>query len=71
MRVVTEIHLKSNTISDHQYYHKWAVLIDPKDMGEGIKGYVRCDISVLGRGDVAKVGIVSKLVYEAMKLHYI
>ena len=40
---------------DHQYYHKWAVLIDPKDMAEGIKGYVKCDISVLGKGDQAKV----------------
>ena len=37
------------------YYHKWALLMDPKDMGEGPKGYIKCDISVTGKGDVVKV----------------
>ena len=42
--------------ADHQFYHKWAVLLDPKDVSEGPKGYVKCDIAVIGRGDIIKVG---------------
>nr|XP_056700148.1 fer-1-like protein 4 [Euleptes europaea] len=37
---------------DHRFYQKWAVLNDPKDTRAGIKGYVKCNISVLARGDV-------------------
>ncbi|ELU05062.1 hypothetical protein CAPTEDRAFT_184805 [Capitella teleta] len=40
--------------ADHQYYHKWAPLIDPKDMSAGPKGFVKCDISVSGKGDILK-----------------
>ncbi|XP_039312849.1 otoferlin [Solenopsis invicta] len=31
---------------DRQYYHKWAVLTDPKDLTAGPKGYVKCNITV-------------------------
>ena len=40
---------------EHQFIHKWAVLIDPKDIGEGPKGYVKCDLAVVGKGDFVKV----------------
>ena len=41
-------------ISDHMYYHKWAVLVNPKEASDGAKGYIKCDITVLGKGDVAR-----------------
>ncbi|XP_057656510.1 otoferlin-like isoform X1 [Diorhabda carinulata] len=40
---------------DHQFYHKWAVLTDPDDIAGGPKGYLKCDISVIGKGDSVKV----------------
>ena len=39
----------------HMFYHKWALLIDPKNINEGPKGYIKCDISVAGKGDQLKV----------------
>ncbi|XP_074640585.1 otoferlin-like isoform X2 [Tubulanus polymorphus] len=41
--------------SDHQFYHKWAMLTDPEDINGGPKGYVKCDIAVIGKGDSVKV----------------
>lgn len=43
------------TITDHQFYHKWAVLMDSSDAAAGPKGYLKCDISVIGKGDLVKV----------------
>ncbi|XP_063235260.1 otoferlin-like isoform X2 [Bacillus rossius redtenbacheri] len=40
---------------DHQFYHKWALLTDPDDIAGGPKGYLKCDISVIGKGDTIKV----------------
>ncbi|CAN8025600.1 unnamed protein product, partial [Ixodes persulcatus] len=40
--------------AEHQFYHKWAVLTDPDDMTAGPKGYIKCDISVVGKGDTIK-----------------
>ncbi|KAL4236528.1 C2 domain [Mactra antiquata] len=40
---------------DHQFYHKWAMLMDPDDMSAGVKGYLKCDIAVVGKGDSVKV----------------
>ncbi|KAL3275045.1 hypothetical protein HHI36_019817, partial [Cryptolaemus montrouzieri] len=40
---------------DHQFYHKWALLTDPDDITAGPKGYLKCDISVIGKGDPVKV----------------
>ncbi|KAG8446273.1 hypothetical protein GDO86_013923 [Hymenochirus boettgeri] len=37
--------------SDHRFLQKWAVITDPKDTRAGIKGYVKCNLSVLSRGD--------------------
>lgn len=42
--------------SGHMFYHKWALLVDPKNINEGAKGYIKCDISVAGKGDQLKVG---------------
>ncbi|XP_062857468.1 otoferlin isoform X2 [Trichomycterus rosablanca] len=39
---------------EHQFYHKWAMLTDPDDITAGCKGYVKCDIVVLAKGDNAK-----------------
>ena len=46
------------SISDHQFYHKWAMLMDPEDMSGGVKGYLKCDIAVIGKGDSVKVRIL-------------
>ncbi|XP_076388298.1 otoferlin isoform X5 [Megachile rotundata] len=40
---------------DHQFYHKWALLTDPDDVAGGPKGYLKCDISVIGKGDTVKI----------------
>uniref|UniRef100_A0A8D8QAC2 Otoferlin n=1 Tax=Cacopsylla melanoneura TaxID=428564 RepID=A0A8D8QAC2_9HEMI len=40
---------------DHQFYHKWALLTDPDDIAGGPKGYLKCDISVIGKGDTVKI----------------
>ncbi|CAM1319906.1 FER1L6 (predicted) [Pycnogonum litorale] len=42
------------TQPDHQFYHKWAVLTDPDDIAGGPKGYLKCDISVVGKGDAIR-----------------
>ncbi|KAK9882459.1 hypothetical protein WA026_021493 [Henosepilachna vigintioctopunctata] len=41
--------------ADHQFYHKWALLTDPDDITAGPKGYLKCDISVIGKGDAINV----------------
>uniref|UniRef100_A0A8C6LUH1 Otoferlin a n=1 Tax=Nothobranchius furzeri TaxID=105023 RepID=A0A8C6LUH1_NOTFU len=38
----------------HQFYHKWAILSDPDDITAGCKGYIKCDIAVVGKGDNIK-----------------
>ncbi|XP_070488102.1 fer-1-like protein 6 isoform X1 [Equus przewalskii] len=38
----------------HQFCDKWALLTDPGDITTGTKGYLKCDISVTGKGDVLK-----------------
>ncbi|XP_026730449.1 otoferlin-like isoform X2 [Trichoplusia ni] len=40
---------------DRQFYHKWALLTDPEDVAAGAKGYLKCDISVIGKGDTIKI----------------
>ncbi|KAG7261738.1 hypothetical protein CRUP_023725 [Coryphaenoides rupestris] len=39
---------------EHQFYHKWAALSDPDDITAGCKGYIKCDIAVVGKGDNIK-----------------
>uniref|UniRef100_A0A5F8GDE1 Fer-1 like family member 6 n=1 Tax=Monodelphis domestica TaxID=13616 RepID=A0A5F8GDE1_MONDO len=36
----------------HQFCDKWALLTDPADIRTGTKGYLKCDISVAGKGDI-------------------
>ncbi|XP_067338564.1 otoferlin isoform X15 [Channa argus] len=40
--------------TEHQFYHKWAMLSDPDDITVGCKGYIKCDIAVVGKGDNIK-----------------
>ncbi|KAM9308456.1 fer-1-like protein 6 [Gastrophryne carolinensis] len=35
----------------HQFSDKWALLTDPSDIRTGVKGYLKCDITVAGKGD--------------------
>lgn len=42
------------SIPEHQFYHKWAILSDPDDITAGCKGYIKCDIAVVGKGDNIK-----------------
>ncbi|XP_043922113.1 otoferlin-like [Protopterus annectens] len=44
---------------EHTFFHKWAPLTDPSDIASGIKGYLKCDISVTGKGDIKKSTIRS------------
>ncbi|XP_054702022.1 fer-1-like protein 4 isoform X2 [Grus americana] len=37
---------------DHRFFQKWAVISDPTDTQAGVKGFVKCNISVTARGDV-------------------
>lgn len=46
---------------DHQFYHKWAMLTDPNDISAGVKGYLKCDIAVIGKGDSIKVAANAQL----------
>lgn len=43
------------SFTDRQYYHKWAVLTDPKDLTAHPKGYVKCNITVNEKGRKVKV----------------
>ncbi|KAI1891064.1 hypothetical protein AGOR_G00160050 [Albula goreensis] len=36
---------------DHRFYQKWAPLMDPKDTRTGVKGFVKCTLSVVMKGD--------------------
>ncbi|XP_063069858.1 fer-1-like protein 6 isoform X2 [Engraulis encrasicolus] len=38
----------------HQFINKWAVLMDSSNVRAGVKGYLKCDISVTGKGDVGQ-----------------
>ncbi|XP_052391066.1 otoferlin-like isoform X5 [Carassius gibelio] len=40
---------------EHQFHHKWAMLSDHDDITAGCKGYVKCDIAVIGKGDNIKI----------------
>ena len=42
-------------IPDHLFYHKWALLSDPDDFLSGPKGYLKCDVGIIGKGDTVKV----------------
>uniref|UniRef100_A0A8C5TYN9 C2 domain-containing protein n=1 Tax=Malurus cyaneus samueli TaxID=2593467 RepID=A0A8C5TYN9_9PASS len=42
----------SSSLSDHRFFQKWAVISDPMDTRAGVKGFVKCSISVSARGDV-------------------
>ncbi|NXE63728.1 FR1L4 protein, partial [Calcarius ornatus] len=37
---------------DHRFFQKWAVISDPMDTQAGVKGFVKCNISVSARGDI-------------------
>ena len=39
---------------DHAYYRKWVILTDLHDINGGPKGFVKVDITVLGKGDNVK-----------------
>ncbi|KAM8855911.1 fer-1-like protein 6 isoform 3-T3 [Spinachia spinachia] len=40
----------------HQFTNKWAMLTNPGDISTGVRGYVKCDISVSAKGDAVKPG---------------
>lgn len=43
-------------LSGHQFVNKWAMLTNPGDISTGVKGYVKCDISVSAKGDAVQPG---------------
>lgn len=40
------------SVPGHQFINKWAALMDPIDVNTGVKGHLKCDICVTGKGDV-------------------
>ncbi|XP_056286997.1 fer-1-like protein 6 isoform X2 [Pseudoliparis swirei] len=40
----------------HQFTNKWAMLTNPGDISTGVRGYVKCDISVTAKGDAVQPG---------------
>ena len=44
-----------NIFLDHQFYKKWAMLLEPKGQGVGIRGYLLLTINILRKGSVAKI----------------
>ncbi|KAK5860785.1 hypothetical protein PBY51_022243 [Eleginops maclovinus] len=40
----------------HQFINKWAMLTNPVDISTGVKGYIKCDISVSAKGDSMQPG---------------
>ncbi|XP_066468090.1 otoferlin isoform X4 [Tiliqua scincoides] len=42
------------TQPEHQFYHRWAILSDPEDITAGLKGYLKVDVAVVGKGDNIK-----------------
>ena len=48
-------HICNFSSLDHQFYHKWALLTDPDDITGGPKGYLKCDINVITKGDPVKI----------------
>ncbi|XP_043285592.1 otoferlin-like [Venturia canescens] len=38
----------------HEYYHKWAMLMNPKDQSGGPKGYVKCNVTIVTKGEKIK-----------------
>lgn len=49
------LHFASASQTDHLFYHKWALLSDPDDFLSGPKGYLKCDVGIIGKGDTVKV----------------
>jgi len=45
----------TSSFTDHQYYRKWAILTDPRDPTIGVKGYVKCNITVSAKGERVRV----------------
>ena len=41
--------------TDRQYFHKWAMLTNPKDLSAGPKGYVKCNITINVKGEKMRV----------------
>ncbi|KAM7406952.1 hypothetical protein PAMA_002925 [Pampus argenteus] len=40
-----------------RFINKWAMLTNPGDISTGVKGYVKCDISVSAKGDAMEPGL--------------
>lgn len=45
----------SSTVG-HQFINKWAMLSIPGDLSTGVKGYVKCDISISAKGETIQPG---------------
>jgi hypothetical protein len=42
-------------VSDHQFHRKWAILLDRNCEKNDIRGFLKCDIAVIRKGERAKV----------------
>ncbi|XP_070694676.1 fer-1-like protein 6 [Pempheris klunzingeri] len=51
----------------HQFINKWAMLTNPGDISTGVKGYVKCDISMSAKGDAMQPGSKASDVEEQIE----
>lgn len=50
---------KQNSIfSDHQVFHKWAQLSQPRNPAAGTVGFLKIDVSVIFRGDIQVMPVI-------------
>ncbi|KAF5273282.1 hypothetical protein FQR65_LT04704 [Abscondita terminalis] len=44
---------------DHQFYHKWAILLPPvKDVKMAVRGFLKVDIAIIRKGEKFKIPII-------------
>jgi hypothetical protein len=62
---VARSHLKYLcAVLDHQFYHKWAVLLDQNWKGSFARGFLKFDVTVIGRGETVKIHEYDELMDE-------
>jgi hypothetical protein len=42
-------------VLDRQFFHKWAVLLDRDCKNNDVRGFLKCDVTVIGKGETVNV----------------
>ena len=51
--------IRSCVPAGHMFFNKWAILLDPKDPSGGSRGYVKCHIYLVLRGEGVQVSLLT------------